>query len=81
MRLSFKDLNTAQISNYRLFKRYLRYCRDTLKALVIVDPSSEGTKYQYTVFAKAKSMPMENKRYVDAQSSYSTLDVEYDEGR
>ena len=81
MKLSFGNLDTVSRANYRLLKRYLRYCRDTLKALVIVDPSNDTNKYKYTVFSKIKVLPTENHNYVDSTSTYTTFDIEYDEGR
>lgn len=81
MRLSFKDLDTVAQTNYRLLKRYLRYNRDTLKALIIVDPSDEDLKYKFSVFSKLKQMPGETHRFIDSETSYTTFDLEYDEGR
>lgn len=81
MKLSFQNLDTVSKNNYRLLKRYLRYCRDTLKALVIVDPSTDTLKYKYTVFSKLKAMPSETHNFIDSSSTYTTLDLEYDEAR
>lgn len=79
--LKFRNLDRVSLTNYRLLRRYLQYCRDTLKALIIVDPSSETAKYQFTAFAKLKQMPREMHKYIDENSSYTSLELEYDEGR
>lgn len=77
LRLKFSNLNMAiNASNYRQIKDYTRYCRDTLKALVIPDPQ---LPYQYTVFAKLKEMPAENHRYVDAESRFANMTLFWDE--
>jgi hypothetical protein len=81
MKLSFKNLDTVAKTNYKLLKRYLRYNRDTLKALVIVDPSSEVLKYKFTIFAKLKQMPNETHLFIDTATGYTTFDLEYDEAR
>ena len=79
--ITFKDLNKNGRANYRLLKRYLRYCRDTMKALFILDPSDEVSKYDYTIFAKLRSMPRETHRYIDRDASYTSMALEYDEAR
>lgn len=81
MKLTFRDLDSKQQSNYKRLKRYTRYCRDTLKALVILDPKAETTKYQFTVFAKLKSMPSESHVYVDDLTNYTSFELEYDEAK
>lgn len=81
MRITFKDLNRLGQANYRGLKRYIRYCRDTLKALVIVDPSDEQSKYEFAVFAKLKEMPTEAHRYIDSETSYTALELDLDEGK
>lgn len=81
MTLGFRDLDRISQTNYRLLRRYWRYARDSIKALVIVDPATETSKYQYTVFAKLKEMPQQEHVYVDAESNYTTFDLAYDEGR
>lgn len=81
MELSFRDLDTVAQTNFRLLKRYMRYCRDTLKALVIVDPQTETSKYEFTAFAKLKVMPERRHKYIDSASSYTALQLQFDEGR
>lgn len=79
--LNFRNLDSVSQTNYRLLRRYLRYCRDTLKALIIVDPQTEESKYKFTAFAKLKQMPQQRHKYLDAESSYTSFELEYDEGR
>jgi hypothetical protein len=79
--LRFKDLNKISQSNYRGLRRYMRYCRDSLKALVIVDPSTESSKYEFSAFAKLQVMPVQEHKFVDSDNSYSSFDLEFDEGR
>lgn len=78
---TFRNLDRVGNSNYRLLRRYMQYCRDTLKALVILDPATEGSKYQFTAFAKLKQMPREQHKYIEATTSYTALELEFDEGR
>lgn len=79
--LSFRNLDRISATNYRLLKRYINYCRDSLKALVIVDPSSEQSKYQFKAFAKLSSVPREQHKFVSSQNSYTSMSLEYDEAR
>lgn len=81
MALRFRNLDRVSYTNYRLLRRYMRYCRDTLKALVIVDPATETSKYQFTVFSKLSRMPDQEHRYVAADASYTTLELDLNEGR
>lgn len=76
--LSFKNLNRLQFANYRRLVQYTTYCRDTLKALVIVDPTDP---YQFSTFAKLKTMPSEKHSYMSADTSLVMFDLQYDEGR
>jgi len=78
LRLTFNDLNLGSQQNYRNLKSYLRYCRDTLKALVIPDPRHP---YLYTVFSKISEMPTQQHRYIDADSHYSSMTIEWDEAK
>lgn len=78
MGISFKNLNRLQYANYRRLTSYINYCRDTLKALVIIDPSDQ---YQFSVFAKLSKMPQEKHAYVANDTSLAVLDLQYDEGR
>ncbi len=79
--IRFRNLNRVSQFNYRALKRYMTYCRDTLKALVIIDPSTEDSKYEFTVFAKLDRMPRQVTKYIDEDNSYTTLDLELNEGR
>ena len=79
--IRFKDLNRIAETNYRLLRQYMQYCRDTLKALVIIDPKSEATKYQFSIYAKLADLPREQHRFVSGEDSYAALELEYDEGR
>lgn len=81
MTLRFRDIDRISQTNYRLLRRYWRYSRDTLKSLIIVDPSSETSRYQYTVFAKLARMPEQEHVYISEENAYTTFDLDYDEGR
>lgn len=76
--LSFENLNRIQYTNYRRLMTYINYCRDTLKALVIIDPKEP---YQFTVFSKLKETPSENHNYISSDTSIVELQLVYDEGR
>ena len=78
LRLTFENLNVNSLQNYKNIKSYLRYCRDTLKALVIPDPQNP---YLYTVFSKVSQMPQQTHRYVAADSHYSSMSIEWDESK
>jgi hypothetical protein len=75
--LSLNELNIQQYSNTNQLNKYIDYCRDSLKALVIIDPQNP---YKYSVFAKLSSMPAQEINYVDAQNEYATISLSYDEG-
>lgn len=78
MTLNFKDLNRIQYVNYKRLMQYSEYCRDTLKALVIIDPQEP---YQFSVFAKLTEMPEETHNYISADTSTVELTLSYDEGK
>ena len=78
MTLNFKNLNRLQYVNYKRLMTYCNYCRDTLKALVIIDPQEP---YIFSVFAKLKSLPEESHTYVSADTSNVDLSLSYDEAR
>ena len=82
MALSFRDLDSISLTNFRKFKSFTKYARDTLKSLVIVDPSNENTKYKFAVFAKLKQTPDESHTFVTETNSYVSLQqVQWDEAR
>jgi hypothetical protein len=56
----------------------IKYCRDTLKMLVIIDPANP---YRFSCFAKLNEIPMEKARYVDASNLYASISATWDEGR
>lgn len=78
MTLTFRNLNRVQRSNYNKLMTYINYCRDTLKALVVVDPQDP---YLFTVFSKLKNMPQETHNYISSDTSYVELGLTYDEAR
>ena len=81
IRASFKSLNAISNNgntNYYNLKRYLRYCRDTLKALVIIDSRDP---YLFYAYGKVSEMPQEQCNYVDDGALYVSLDVEWDEAK
>lgn len=78
MTITFKDLDTVAYVNYQRLMNYANYCRDTLKALVIIDPRSP---YKFSVFAKLKSMPDESHNYISDSCSYASLTLSYDEAK
>lgn len=75
--INLNELNIQAYSNTNQLNKYIDYCRDSLKALVIVDPQNP---YKYSVFAKLSSMPEQEINYVDAQNEYATISLNYDEG-
>lgn len=78
MSVTFKDLNRLQYANYRRLMEYIADCRDTLKALVIIDPNEP---YQFGVFAKLSEMPEETHNYVSNDTSSVSLTLNYNEAR
>lgn len=78
MTLTFKNLNRYQFVNYKRLMQYCEYCRDTLKALVFVDPNDT---YQFTVFSKLKEMPSQTHNYISNDTSNVELVLTYDEAR
>jgi hypothetical protein len=78
MTISFANLNRMQFVNYRRLMEYVTYCRDTLKALVIIDPQEP---YQFSVFSKLKAMPEESHQYISSDTMNTSLSLSYDEGR
>ena len=81
MKVRFRDLDRVNRSNYRLLKRYIRYCRTSLKALVIVDPSDEATKYQFTAYAKLREAVQESHRFNASDSATVAFELIYDEAK
>lgn len=75
--ISLNELNIQKYSNTNQLTKYIDYCRDSFKALVIVDPNNP---YKYSVFAKLSSMPSQEINYVDAQNEYASISLNYDEG-
>lgn len=75
--ISLNELNRQQYSNANQLDKYIDYCRDSLKALVIVDPQNP---YKYSVFAKLASVPDQEINYIDAQAEYASVSLTYDEG-
>lgn len=78
MTLNFSNLNRLQYANYRRLMEYVSYCRDTLKAFVIIDPSEA---YQFCVFSKLKGMPEESHVYISSDTSNVALSLSFDEAR
>lgn len=78
MDITFKNLNRIQYVNYKRLMTYVSYCRDTLKALVFIDPSDT---YQFTVFSKLRQMPDEVHTYISNDTSNVELTLSYDEAR
>jgi hypothetical protein len=78
LRLTFQDLNVVSQANYGEWNRMVKYCRDTLKMLVIIDPTEP---YRFSVFSKLTEIPSEKSRYVDASNLYATIAASWDEGR
>lgn len=79
--VSFRNLQIKEQTNYRLLDKYINYCRDTLKALVIVDPSDQYMMYKYSAYAKLDQIPVENHKYIDNENVYATLSLDYVEGK
>lgn len=77
LNIGLNELNIQAYSNTNQLNKYLDYCRDTLKALVIVDPQNP---YKYSVFAKLSSIPEQEINYVDSLNEYATISLSYDEG-
>lgn len=78
LNLEFRNLDRIAELNYRRINRYVNYCRDTLKALVIPDPQ---VPYQFSVYSKLSKMPQESHRFISQENSYASFSFEYDEGR
>lgn len=64
--------------NYRNFKRYARYCRDTLKALVIPD---SRIPYMFHLYAKMIEVPSEKFNFLDMDALYVSMTVDWDEAK
>lgn len=80
MTISFKDLNRLGYINYKRLMEYIEYSRDTMKSLVIIDPSDEY-KYEYSVYAKLKDTPDESHSYVSDDTSNVSMNLSYDEAK
>jgi hypothetical protein len=86
MTVEFKNLNgaphkedgTKRVSNYSNFKKYARYCRDTLKALIIPDARAP---YLFSLYAKMSETPVEKCNFLDENALYVNMDVEWDEAK
>lgn len=83
VKVSLKNINAissspAETSNYTNIKRFIRYCRDTLKSLVIIDSRSP---YQFYAYAKLTETPSEECNYLDDSSLYVSMDLEWDEAQ
>jgi len=78
LRLTFQDLNVISRTNYSEWNRMIKYCRDTLKMLVIIDPENP---YRFSVFSKLSEIPGEKTRYIDGSTMYATIQATWDEGR
>ena len=78
LRLSLPNLNAISKTNYSEWNRMIKYCRDSLKMLVIVDPASP---YRFSVFAKLQEIPAEKTRYIDGSNMYASITATWDEGR
>ena len=76
--INFTDINTIQYTNYSRLIEYIEYSRDSLKSLVIVDPR---LPYQFSIFAKLKSMPEEVHEYISLDTSIATMSLSYDEAK
>jgi hypothetical protein len=64
--------------NYRNLKRYMRYCRDTLKALVIPD---SRIPYAFHIYAKMTEVPQESFNFLDFDALYVTMNISWDEAK
>jgi hypothetical protein len=78
LKIQLPSIDAIGKQNFAGLRRYTRYSRDTLKALVIPDPSMP---YLYTVFAKLREVPSYDLNYVDGQTQYADISLEFDEGR
>jgi hypothetical protein len=64
--------------NYKNIKRFIRYCRDTLKSLVIVDSRDP---YMFYAYGKLTETPVESCNYLDDRSMYVSMNLEWDEAK
>lgn len=85
IRISFKNLNSfksaneiSSATNYLNLRKYMRHCRDTLKALVILDSRDP---YSFHAFAKLSELPTQDCNYVTEKSLYVSMDLEWDEAK
>jgi hypothetical protein len=84
LRSEFKNLNALSTllgnpnTNYYNLKRYLRYCRDIFKALIIVDSRDP---YLFYLYSKVADMPTEECNYLDDAALYVSMNIEWDEAR
>lgn len=82
MTIDFGSINAIpdkpQGLNYKNLKRYMRYCRDTLKALIIPDAR---IPYTFHLYAKMVEMPQEKFNFLDMDSLYVDMTVEWDEAK
>ena len=75
--LTFENLSVTG-GNYTELKRYFLYARNTLRALIIPDPTNP---YRYSVWSKLVDVPKQDFRDLDGTSVYSTIQCTWDEGR
>jgi hypothetical protein len=75
--VSFENIN-LNAANWAILRRYMRYARDTKKALILPDPTEV---YRFNLYAKLKKMPEQKVTYIDNQTVYGSFNLEWDEGR
>jgi hypothetical protein len=78
LKITLPSIDAIGKQNFSGLRRYTRYSRDTLKALVIPDPTMP---YMYSVFAKLREVPSYDMNYLDGQTQYADIVLEFDEGR
>jgi hypothetical protein len=78
IRLTLDRLNTQNAGNYPQLMRMIRYCRDTLKVLVIPDPQNI---YDYSVYARLGQMPRTQSNFTDSQNIYASMELIFDEAK
>jgi hypothetical protein len=78
LKLNFRNLEIVNKGNYKQFRKFSEYARDTLKSLVIPDPQDP---YTYAVFAKLESMPKESHRAVSKTNRLANFELNWSEAK
>lgn len=91
LKLTFEHLNSRKTNNFTLdtgdtrsainhkaLRKFSGYCRDTIKSLVVPQINN---RYLFYAYGKLTEMPVEGFDYVDEESIYVDMTLNWDEAR